>query len=198
MSRRGNGIGVPHCLSLLDTRGISAVEFALIFPLMLIIYVGVLYAADISMARNKVFRAAQGLAMTAAAGPAMSDPRLAALMAATLAVLDPLDGEPQIVLSGVATSDTGPVVAWSGAVHASAPPAGAPFHFEPDAPAAFDGGVILVADISLTYNSRFARAWNALPFVSGLLRGDTALQARVYAFPAAASGTGPNRAAIQP
>lgn len=198
MTRHGPGTSARHRPSLSDSRGISTVEFALIFPLMLMIYVGLLHAADISMVRNKVSRAAEGLATTAAATPTMSDPRLAALMAATLAVLDPLEGEPQIVLSGIATSDTGPVVVWSGAVHASAPPAGAPFQFEPGAPASPNGGTILVADISLTYSSRFARAWNALAFLPGLLRVDTVLHARVVAFPVAALGTGTSHAASQP
>lgn len=117
--------------------------------------------------------------------------------AATLAVLDPLEGEPQIVLSGIAISDTGPVVVWSGAVHASAPPAGAPFQFEPGAPASPNGGAILVADISLTYSSRFARTWNALAFVPGLLKVDAALHAQVFAFPVAV-GTATSQAASQP
>ncbi len=198
MTRHGPGTGVRHRLSLSDSRGVSTVEFALIFPLMLMIYVGLLHAADISMVRNKVARAAEGLATTAAATPTMSDPRLAALMAATLAVLDPIEGEPQIVLSGIAASDTGPVVAWSGAANGSALPAAAPFQFAPDAPAAFDGGTILVADISLPYTSRFARFWNALAFVPGLLTVDTVLHARVYAFPVAATQTGARQAASQP
>jgi len=173
---------------LADTRGVSTLEFALIFPILLMIYVGLLHLADLSMARNKVSRAASTLAAGASLSPTLSDTRLAMLMAAAASVLDPLESEPQIVLTSIVTSDSGASVAWSDAVHASALQAGSTLPSAADALGASGGESLVMAEISLPYSSRFARMWNALAFVPGSLTIITVLQDRAYAVPSPSAG----------
>ena len=101
-----------------DTRGVAAVEFALLLPFMLAIYVGTSETVMVISADRRIVLLGATLADITSQTTKLNDTDLAGLVAASSAVIAPLDTAPaKIRLSSVAISGTGgaatATVCWS-------------------------------------------------------------------------------------
>ena len=101
-----------------DTRGVAAVEFALLLPFMLAIYVGTSETVMVIAADRRVVLLGATLADITSQSTKLKNTDLAGLVAASSAVLAPLDTTPaKIRLSSVAIAGTGAAatatVCWS-------------------------------------------------------------------------------------
>lgn len=100
-----------------DTRGLAAVEFAMILPIMLTLYFGTLETADALTASRRVANVAETAADLVAQETTVSSADLNDVFAASTAILTPFDTAPiKITISSVvASSSNVTTVAWSSA-----------------------------------------------------------------------------------
>lgn len=98
-----------------DARGLAAVEFALIVPLMLTLYFGTLETSDALTASRRVTNVAQTAADLVAQVTTVSSSDLTDIFAASTAILTPFDTSAvKITISSVvADSSNKTTVAWS-------------------------------------------------------------------------------------
>lgn len=105
-----------------DVRGISAVEFALILPVMITIYLGSVDVTQILTADRKVTNVASSLADLVAQSTQISDSEVTNVFNAAMAIMDPLPtGTLAIVVTSVIVDNNDDVVVdWSEASNATA------------------------------------------------------------------------------
>ncbi len=104
-----------------ERRGVSAVEFALILPLMLIIYAGCGEVTTALIVDRKVSRAASTISDLVAQQTSVSSAMMNSIFDATTAILEPYDAsEAKVVLVVVDITASGQKVAWSQARHDTA------------------------------------------------------------------------------
>ncbi|MEW6256588.1 MAG: TadE/TadG family type IV pilus assembly protein [Pseudomonadota bacterium] len=177
---------------LRDDAGLSSVEFALILPAALALILLVGHMSEILMAQARVERAARNLADAAAMMESISDAQMADLRAGTAAVIAPTPGALSVTLTSVGIAEGTAKVRWSDGDAARG--AGETLALDSSTLAAY-GDIapanLLVGETQLTYVSRFAAVWNALPFVADTLSLTTPLTGRATALPAVVAGTPP-------
>jgi Flp pilus assembly protein TadG len=100
-----------------DNRGLAAVEFAMIFPIMLTLYFGTLETSDALTVSRRVANVAETAADLVAQQTSVSSSDLTDVFAASAAILTPYDTTKiKIVLTSVvASSSNVTTVAWSSA-----------------------------------------------------------------------------------
>lgn len=177
---------------LRDEAGLGAVEFALLFPSVLMIFLLLGHMSEILMAEARVERAARNLAAAAALMESISDTQMADLMAGAAAVVAPTAGELSVTLTSVRPQDGAFTVLWSDGTAPRA--AGETLALGTTAEAAYGGledANILVGEVRLAYVSRLAHLWNALPFATQALALTTTLSAQAEALPATVEGSPP-------
>jgi len=105
-----------------DARGLAAVEFALIVPLMLTLYFGTLETSDALTASRRVTNVAQTAADLVAQVTTVSSSDLTDIFAASTAILTPFDTSAvKITISSVvADSSNKTTVAWSSTYNGTA------------------------------------------------------------------------------
>lgn len=177
--------------SLRDEAGLGAVEFALLFPSVLAIFLLLGHMSEILMAEARVERAARNLASAAALMESISDAQMADLMAGAAAVVAPTPGDLALTLTSVRFTDSAFTVRWSDGTAPRA--AGETLALGSTAEAAYGGldANVLVGEVRLAYVSRLAYVWNALPFVTQALSLTTTLAAQAEALPATVAGSPP-------
>jgi Flp pilus assembly protein TadG len=98
-----------------DHRGVSAIEFALIVPLLILMYVGIAEMGNLLTVVRRVETMSSTAADLTAQVKQVSNPDLADIFAASTSILDPYPTTPlQVVLSSVvADANNNGKVAWS-------------------------------------------------------------------------------------
>ena len=147
--------------------GVSAVEFALILPLMLIIYAGCGEVTTALIIDRKVSRAASTISDLVAQQTSVSATLMGNIFDATTAIIEPYDARvAKVVVAVVNVTSSGQRVAWSKARNDTAatanatPPAGLAV---PTAIASV-GDQVVVGRVTYTYTSPFA---NVLKSITG-------------------------------
>lgn len=139
--------------------GVSAVEFALILPLMLMIYAGCSEVTTALIIDRKVSRAASTISDLVAQQTSVSTTLMNGIFDATAAIMEPYDASvAKVVVVVVNVTSSGQTVAWSKARYDTAatanvaPPAGLVVPSD----IASVGSEVVVGRVSYAYNSPFA------------------------------------------
>lgn len=98
-----------------DERGVAALEFALVAPVMIIVFCGVVEAGQAVVAGRRASHAASALADLATQEARLSDARMADCFAAAKAMMEPMDpSKLKLKLTSVTADSKGvPKVDWS-------------------------------------------------------------------------------------
>lgn len=104
-----------------DQRGISAVEFAMILPIMLVLYVGTVEVGEGFSIQRKVTRVTSALNDMVTQARAIDNRDMRNILDAAAAIMTPYSSDNlRIVLTGVDVDGQGrPIVAWSDARNAT-------------------------------------------------------------------------------
>ena len=148
-----------------ERRGVSAVEFALILPLMLVIYAGCGEVTTALIVDRKVSRAASTISDLVAQQSSVSAAAMNGIFDATTAILEPYDvSVAKVVLVVVDITSSGQKVAWSKARRDTAatvnvaPPAGLAV---PSAIATV-GDEVVVGRVTYAFTSPFANVMKSI------------------------------------
>lgn len=133
--------------------GLSAVEFALIVPLMLTLYFATIETSDALTASRRVTNVAQTAADLVAQATAVSSSDLTDIYAASAAILSPYDTTAVkiTITSVVASSSNVTTVAWSASYNGTARTAGAAITIPTGLTTANTS--IIMAEVTYTYTS---------------------------------------------
>jgi len=136
-----------------DRRGMAAVEFALILPLMIAMYFGALELTDALTVNRRVTLATQTVADLVAQSSVITDSDMADVFAATEAVLAPYDASnlQMRVTSVVADTNNNTKVAWSDGYNMS--PRAVNSTIALPAGLTSGGDSVIYAEVSYTYMS---------------------------------------------
>ncbi len=138
-----------------DRRGVSAVEFALIAPTMIVMFAGAAEASLLLSADRKVTQAASTVTDLVAQTDALTTGELNDIFAAARTVLEPFPAAPAClrVTSVVMPTANSPQVGWSRATGCTAQ-GPAPGTAVPDASTLLSvGGSVIMGEISYSYTS---------------------------------------------
>ncbi len=136
-----------------DDRGVSAVEFGMLLPVMMMLYFGAVEVSNVLIADRKATNVASTAADLATQSIALADADIADIFGASAAVLAPYDPSTvEIVLSSASDDGTGTVrVDWSDA-HNTAPRGEGESIDVPDNLIMTNGSVV-VAEVRYVYTS---------------------------------------------
>lgn len=137
-----------------DERGVSAVEFALVLPLMALMYIGTVEVTNAVAANRKVVAAASAIGDLAGQAQDITNGDMTNIMNASAAVLNPFNSTPLALrVSQVQIDGAGrPIVAWSDGRNMTALARGAAFVGLPaglNVPNTF----VVVSEVSYPYTS---------------------------------------------
>lgn len=142
-----------------ERSGVSAVEFALILPLMLVIYAGCAEVTKALILDRKVSRAASTISDLVAQQSSVSSTLMTSIFDATAAIMEPDDSSiAKVIIVVVDVTSSGQTVAWSkarndtAATAKAAPPSGLAV---PSAIASA-GDEVVVGRVTYAYTSPFA------------------------------------------
>ena len=148
-----------------ERSGVSAVEFALILPLMLLIYAGCGELTSALILDRKVSRAASTISDLVAQQTSVSSTLLGSIFDATLAIIEPYSASPvKLVVVVVNVTSSGQTVVWSKARNDTAasanqaPPSGLTV---PSA-IATTTGLVVVGRVTYAYSSPFANVMKSI------------------------------------
>lgn len=135
--------------------GMSAIEFALILPIMVATFFGIAEIANYILAARKVANVASSAADLVTQDTIIDDGEMADIMGALDVVLRPFDpDEAQIrITSVVADSDGETTVGWSDARNTTAYAEGTPINVPEDIVP--DNQGVIMAEVSFTYQTLF-------------------------------------------
>ena len=137
--------------------GVSAIEFALIVPVMLLTFFGVAEIANYINAARKVSNLASTAADLTAQDTSITDSEMNDIMGALDVILRPFDpGTAQIRISSVVADGNGQTtIDWSDARHTSPRAEGSTVTVPDDIVPEFQG--IIMAEVSFTYTTPFGK-----------------------------------------
>lgn len=140
-----------------DDKGVSAVEFALVAPLMIMFYFGAAEFSNAMIADRKVTNVAAATADLIAQAEAVDDEDIADVFGAAASIMAPYSAVPlQIVVTSVIADAQGnPVVDWSDAFHASPRAEGSAAELPPGLFAG--GGSVIMCEVVYAFQSPFGR-----------------------------------------
>ncbi|WP_279482186.1 pilus assembly protein [Aureimonas sp. SK2] len=117
-----------------DRKGAAAVEFAMILPVMLLLYIGTFEASDALITKRRVDNAAETVGGIVARSPEMDDTRMRNVLLISDAIVGrPGDRKPEITITTVKTDANGKAtVDWSRKGTAVAATRGTPYSLPPD------------------------------------------------------------------
>jgi Flp pilus assembly protein TadG len=135
-----------------NAQGVSAVEFALILPFMLLLYLGGVEVTRAITVDRKVTAATSAIGDLVAQSPEISNSDLNSIYNAARAILAPYDSDAlEIVVSSVRVDADGAVVEWSSSKNGTCRAAGSAIALP--ANIAIDGQYVIVAEASYPYQS---------------------------------------------
>lgn len=149
----------------LEIRGVSAVEFALILPLMLIIYAG---CGELTMALvidRKVSRAASTISDLVAQQSSVSATMMSNIFDATTSILEPYDSSiAKVVVAVVDITSSGQKVSWSKARYDTAATANSapPTALAVPSTIASVGDEVVVGRVTYAFSSPFASVMQSI------------------------------------
>mgnify|MGYP001559245544 CR=1 FL=1 len=141
-------------------RGLAAIEFALIIPIMLFTFFGIAEIANYILAARKVANVASSAADLVTQDTVVTDDEMIDIMGALDVVLrpfDPSEGHVRIT-SVVADADGETTVAWSDARNTGAYAEGSPIDVPDDIVTSGQG--IIMTEVSFTYRTLFGMYLN--------------------------------------
>jgi Flp pilus assembly protein TadG len=167
-----------------STRAVAAVEFAMVMPVLLLLFLGSFDAGNVIVIYMKVRAATYSLgAITNQYGignAAISTTTMSSITSATSAILSPYSNTPTvIVISQIkATSATAAVVSWSATVNGTALSQGSsytglPTNFAKNSCGSVYPCYVIVASVSYSYTPTFA----------AFMTGPIALSDKLYTTP---------------
>lgn len=140
-----------------DMRGMSAVEFALLLPVMVAMYLGAVEVAAGLIAHRKATAVASTAADLAAQAVALSNADVDDIFGASRAILEPYDSTGvEIILTSASDQGTGSIrVDWSDGFNTAPHATGSTI----DVPAnlVFSNGSVIIAQVRYTYSSTIGR-----------------------------------------
>ncbi len=140
--------------ALRDDRGVSAVEFALILPVLVMLYLGCVEVSQALTVDRKVTTAASVVGDLVAQGGTLSDSDFQNIFDATGAILMPYDASPlKIVVSYVHVTSDGNEVVWSEASNDT--PRACNSKMDIPADVAVEGNYLVVAEVHYLYTPTF-------------------------------------------
>jgi Flp pilus assembly protein TadG len=153
---------VPQVVSALrrfagDRRAISSVEFALVLPLMLLIYAGSVELSEALSADRKVTRVASTVADLTAQQSGVTASDVQNIFNASTAIMTPFDATGlTIQLIAVNITDTDQLVSWAVARNDTDPADGSTSPIVIPAAIATPGSQIIIARVTYQYESPFS------------------------------------------
>ena len=145
--------------------GVSAVEFALILPLMLVIYAGCGELTTALILDRKVSRAASTISDLVAQQTSVSTTLMNGIFDATTAILEPNDSSiAKVVVVVINVTSSGQTVAWSKARNDTAATANAapPTSLAVPSAIASAGDEVVVGRVTYSYSSPFASVMQSI------------------------------------
>lgn len=175
---RSAAAGVTAALAALrrDSRGVSAVEFALVLPLMVTLFLATVETTQGLQADRKVSLAARALSDLSSQATAISNTDMSNILDATADVIAPFAiGNAKIVVTGIQTDINGVSRAvWSDARNATRYTCGQTMTVPSELkPTLGTTGFLVLAEVSYTYT----------PTVAYLISGSILLSDRLYTRP---------------
>lgn len=136
-----------------DERGVSAIEFAMLFPLMVTMYFGSIDISQVLTADRKTTNLASTMADLVAQADVLTRADLDDIYSAATEIISPFPNtDLTIVVTSIETDDDGdPVVGWSDAYHGT-PRSSTSGLTIPDGMIT-DGGSVIVAEVTYLYDS---------------------------------------------
>lgn len=145
----------PVRRALADERGVSAVEFALILPVLVMLYLGCVEVSQALTVDRKVTTAAATVGDLVAQESKLCDAKMNNIFVATDSILTPYNSTPlKVVVSYVKITSDGNEVQWSKALHTSAHAVGS----ELDIPDEVAISELVVAEVEYAYAPTFGQA----------------------------------------
>ena len=140
-----------------DARGVSAVEFALILPILVLLYLGCVEVSLALTVDRKVTTAGSVVGDLVAQSAKLCTADINNIFDATTSVLTPYPAAPlKIIVSYVTIDDSGAKVVWSEAKNDTKRAAGSKIILPPDVSVA--GTDLVVAEVSYLYAPTFGQA----------------------------------------
>lgn len=166
-------------LSLADDRGVSAVEFALIFPVILLLLAGMVEINEALTVHRKLRQVSSTVSDLIAQQSLITPAQVDLTLGGAASMLLPYDTTNlQIVLSLIDVSEEGQTIAWSRGYHAAAEHEGAVASFEVPATLAVAGSQIVAVKVDYSFRTAFSNLFEAFFEHSGY-----AMQDRMYERP---------------
>lgn len=136
-----------------DTRGMSAVEFALLLPVMVVMYLGAVEIASGLIAHRKATAVASTAADLAAQAVVLSNADVNDIFGASRAILAPYDSTGvQIILTSASDQGTGAIrVDWSEGFNISPHATGSSIEVPDNL--VFANGSVIIAEVKYNYSS---------------------------------------------
>lgn len=152
-----------------DREGIAAVEFALILPVMTVMFFGMLEASDLFTVNRRLANAANALADLVAQEPSLTKSELDDLIVGVTRILEPTDtstvGLKVVSVTKGANVTDPPTVHWSYDQAGATPyPAGSTYTKLTDETTLKSGQSLLVAEIDYHYESDLTGYVISIPF----------------------------------
>jgi Flp pilus assembly protein TadG len=140
-----------------NQKGVAAIEFALIAPVMIALYVGLIEFSNALTLDRKLTHTASALADLVAQDNGITDAEMNDILAASAAIVAPYSPNPLrlVVSSVVADSDNNTTVAWSDAKNTS--PRGEGSNITLPEGLTEPGSSVILAEVSYTYTSPFTQ-----------------------------------------
>lgn len=156
-----------------DTNGMSAVEFALLLPVMTVMYFGAVEISSGLIANRKATAVASTAADLAAQAMVLNNSDVQDIFGASQAILEPFEGTGvKIILTSASDQGSGAVrVDWSDGYNASPHTKGAPITVPQNL--VFSNGSVIIAEVTYTYTSTMGK----------YLTGDIVMEDKFYARP---------------
>jgi Flp pilus assembly protein TadG len=135
-------------------RGISAVEFALLMPLMLVLLTGIIFAGEALTASRKVDQIGATIVDLIAQRSTISSTQVTTLLNGAATIISPYsDDSLSIIVSVLNVSGTTATVSWSGAYNATAQSSGASPLTTLDSDILESGVQLVLVQVKYTYDS---------------------------------------------
>jgi Flp pilus assembly protein TadG len=147
--------------SFASDKGVAAVEFALIAPLMITMYFGSSELCNLLLSDRKVTNVTAATTDLVAQASSISNAQMSDIFTAATAIMDPYDTAPlQVVVTSVVADANGvTTVAWSDGFHKGAYAVGAPYILPQGLVPA--NGSVIVTEVYYHYVSPVGEFWTS-------------------------------------